>query len=273
MKQLLAYLLILSLTLTLVKTEDASPDSDSTVPQTTEAELHDHDADKESIDSKSKIEKEHLSDPAGLITYNAFLPLCYTFFLQSDILTIETLTDRQNDSASALDEEEGMTLAASMYMRHYAASHFDNLEDATISNALALEALSFKRYDAYIAENRDQVNEDLKDYIEFEHQEEQPEDDGPSQDDMQRMQEKMASMDDDMSKEQWDREIAKELGYTYEEWLDVPEPEAGAEGGGMGELGEMMNQAGLGDLTNMPNAEEMQTMTEQIKARTGEADL
>ena len=75
----------------------------------------------------------------------------------------------------------------------------------------------------------------------------------------------MGSFDrDDMSKEQWDRDIAKELGYSYEEWSKHESDPDSAE---LGDLGDMFNQAGLGDLTaqmeGMPSAEDLKGMADR----------
>ena len=129
MKKLFAYLLILSLALTLVKSEDAPEPAEPVATEATETpSTDDHDNSQDIIDIKAKILKDHLSDPAGLITYNQLLPHCYGFFLSSDLATIEEITERQNDDTKSVDEDEGLMLAGSMYLRHYAASHFEDIE-------------------------------------------------------------------------------------------------------------------------------------------------
>jgi hypothetical protein len=124
-------------------------------------------------------------------------------------------------------------------------------------------------YMEYVETHRDQINEDLKDFIEIE-QEEENTDNGPSKDEMETFRKEMGtSFDEDgMSKEQWDRDIAKELGYTYEEWSKHADESDPAKAD-LGDLGTMFNQAGLGDLTaqmdGMPSAEELRKMADAVK--------
>jgi hypothetical protein len=85
------------------------------------------------MDLKSGIQKEHLSDPEGLITYNILLPLTYTYFLRTTIPDLEALEAKQNDEDQSLDMEESQTLAASMYLRHYLAYQFADTETVTLT--------------------------------------------------------------------------------------------------------------------------------------------
>jgi hypothetical protein len=123
-------------------------------------------------------------------------------------------------------------------------------------------------YMEYVETHRDQINEDLKDFIEIEHEEEN-EDNGPTEDEMEKFRKSMGSGfdEDGMSKEQWDRDIAKELGYTYEEWSKQGDESDPAKAD-LGDLGQMFNQAGLGDLTaqmdKMPSAEDLRKMGDAV---------